>query len=77
LPRARAATARNPIAAAIVDRAEALAAGNTAGLLATATAFDAAGCPYQRARALVLAGGAERAEGEALLAAMGAAPMQA
>jgi hypothetical protein len=77
LVRARAATARNPIAAAIVDRADALAAGDTAGLLATAAAFDAAGCPYQRARALVLAGGAERAEGEALLAAMGAAPMQA
>ncbi|HZA00593.1 MAG TPA: hypothetical protein VE575_17670, partial [Acidimicrobiales bacterium] len=75
LARARMITARNPIAAAVVDRAEALAAGDRAGLVASAAAFEAAGCRYQRARTLVLAGGDERVEGEAALAALGAAPM--
>jgi hypothetical protein len=75
LDRARYITAGNPVATALVDRAAALATGDTAGLLDAAAALEAAGCPYQRARTLVLAGGAARAEGEAVLAAIGAAPM--
>jgi predicted ATPase/DNA-binding CsgD family transcriptional regulator len=75
LDRARFITANNPVAAAIVDRAEALAAGDTDRLLAAAAALDTAGCRYQWARTLVFAGGEARAEGEAILAAIGAAPM--
>jgi predicted ATPase/DNA-binding CsgD family transcriptional regulator len=75
LTRARSITDRNPIATAIVDRAEALVGGNTADLLRAAADLGAAGCRYQQARTLVLVGGDERAEGDALLAAMGAAPM--
>ncbi|MDN5930957.1 MAG: winged helix-turn-helix domain-containing protein, partial [Pseudonocardia sp.] len=75
IDRARAHTADNPIAAAIVDRAAALAAGDRAGVLAPAAALLAAGCRYQWARTLVLAGGAERAEGAAALVALGATPM--
>jgi predicted ATPase/DNA-binding CsgD family transcriptional regulator len=72
--RARTTTLGNPIATAIVDRAEALLAGSRAGLLATAAAFDAAVCPYQQARTLVLAGGPERNEGVAMMTALGIAP---
>lgn len=72
---ARPWTADNPIADAIVDRAAALAAGDRAGLLAAATALAATGCRYQHARTLVLAGGPERDEGLAVLAAAGATPM--
>ena len=64
----------NPVAAAIVDRAEALA-GDRAGLAPAAAALSAAGCRYQWARTLVAIGGAERARGEAELAAMGATVM--
>jgi len=72
--RARLATRDNPVAAAIVDRAEALA-GDRAGLAPAAAALSAAGCRYQWARTLVAIGGAERARGEAELAAMGATVM--
>ena len=75
LGRARSITAGNPVASAIVDRAEALAAEDRPGLQAAAVALAAAECPYQQARTLVLAGGPERTEGERLLAAMGATPM--
>ncbi|MHA6784116.1 ATP-binding protein [Pseudonocardia saturnea] len=75
IDRARVHTADNPVAAAIVDRAAALAAGDRVGVLAPAAALHAAGCRYQWARTLVLAGGAERAEGAAALAALGATPM--
>ena len=61
----------NPIAAAIVDRAAALA-GDRGGLVPAAAALEAAGCRYQWARTLVFIGGAERARGESVLAAMGA-----
>jgi predicted ATPase/DNA-binding CsgD family transcriptional regulator len=74
IQRARLATRDNPIAAAIVDRAAALA-GNRDGLMAAAAALAAAGCRYQWARTLVLIGGAERARGESALAAMGATAM--
>ncbi len=72
--RARLATWDNPVAAAIVDRAAALA-GDPAGLAPAAAALSAAGCRYQWARTLVTIGGAERARGEAELAAMGATVM--
>jgi hypothetical protein len=49
--------------------------GDRDGLLAAADALDAAGCAYQRARTLILAGGDERVEGEALMTAIGAARM--
>jgi predicted ATPase/DNA-binding CsgD family transcriptional regulator len=72
--RARLATWDNPVAAAIVERAAALA-GDRAGLAPAAAALSAAGCRYQWARTLVTIGGAERARGEAELAAMGATVM--
>jgi len=72
--RARLATLDNPVAAAIVDRAAALA-GDRAGLAPAAEALSAAGCRYQWARTLVAMGGAERARGQAELAAMGATVM--
>ena len=74
LARARFAAFGNPVAMALVDRAAALATGDRAGLLAAADALDAAGCGYQWARTLVLAGGPEAAAGEQALAAMGATP---
>ncbi|HEX3305270.1 MAG TPA: ATPase, partial [Streptosporangiaceae bacterium] len=72
--RARLATVDNPIAAAIVARAEALT-GDRAGLAPAAEALSAAGCRYQWARTLVATGGAERARGQAELDAMGATVM--
>jgi hypothetical protein len=72
---ARFIVGHNPIAAAIVDRAEALDVGDTDRLLAAAEALDVAGCRYQLARTLVFAGGAARAEGEAIMAAIGATAM--
>lgn len=75
ITRARRITLHNPIATAMVDRADALVTGDVAALLESAAALDAASCPYQRARTLVFAGGDARVEGEATLAAMGAAPM--
>ena len=72
--RARLATLDNPVASAIVDRAGALA-GNRVDLAPAAAALEAAGCRYQWARTLVAIGGAERARGEAVLAAMGATVM--
>jgi hypothetical protein len=72
--RARQMTAENPIAAAIVDRAAALA-GDRAELVTAAEALAAAGCRYQWARTLIFIGGAQRVRGESVLAAMGASPM--
>jgi predicted ATPase/DNA-binding CsgD family transcriptional regulator len=71
---ARLMTVDNPIAAAIVHRAAALA-GDDAELIPAAAALHAAGCRYQWARTLVLIGGDQRARGEAELATMGATPM--
>jgi predicted ATPase/DNA-binding CsgD family transcriptional regulator len=68
----RATTAENAVAAALVQRAAALAAGNRAGVLAAAEALEAAGCHYQWARSLLLAGGPEREKGASALVAMGA-----
>jgi hypothetical protein len=80
LARARLATAGNPIATAIVARASALTSpagppGIRVGMACAAVALRAAGCRYQWARTLVLIGGKQRARGESMLAAMGAAPM--
>jgi predicted ATPase/DNA-binding CsgD family transcriptional regulator len=75
ISRARLATADNPIAAAIVDRAAALG-GDRDGLITAAAALQAAGCRYQWARTLVFIGGAERARGESALATMGATAME-
>jgi len=72
---AEVAAARNPLAAALVQRAGALMTGDRTALLATADMFDNAGCRYQMARTLVLAGGQASAIGRAALAEMGAAAM--
>jgi hypothetical protein len=76
IERARVAVAANPVAAAMVDRASALAVGDTDGLVAAAAALEPSGCPYQWARTLVLASGEHRVRGEALLAEKGAVPMR-
>jgi predicted ATPase/DNA-binding CsgD family transcriptional regulator len=75
LDRARFVVRGNRVAAAIVERAAAIDAHDSEALITTAAVLDAAGAPYQRARTLVFAGGAARTEGEAMLAAIGAAPM--
>jgi predicted ATPase/DNA-binding CsgD family transcriptional regulator len=68
--RARAATAGNPVAAAIVGRTD----GPPAAVAAAGAVRDA-GCRYQEARTLVMIGGDHRVRGEAALKAMGATPM--
>ena len=75
LAAARQSTVDNPIAMAIVERSAALAVGDRNGILAAAERLQAAGCRYQWARTLILAGGSERSRGEDELAAMGATPM--
>jgi predicted ATPase/DNA-binding CsgD family transcriptional regulator len=75
LRRARLATAGNPIATAIVDRAAALTAGDRDGLIAAAVALQDAGCRYQWARTLILIGGQHQSRGESELAGIGATPM--
>ncbi|MFG1784694.1 ATP-binding protein [Rhodococcus oryzae] len=75
LAEARTIVAGNPVAGAIVERAEALLVRDRERMLATADAFDAAGCRYQSARTRVLAGGDDAAVGAAALADLGLAPM--
>ncbi|MEO3927605.1 LuxR C-terminal-related transcriptional regulator [Micromonosporaceae bacterium B7E4] len=75
LAEARTIVAGNPVADALVERAEALLDGDQAALLAAADAFDAVGCRYQSARTLVLAGGAHAERGAAALGDLGLAPM--
>ncbi|MGP3964961.1 hypothetical protein ACTWPT_54315 [Nonomuraea sp. 3N208] len=72
---ARTVVAGNPVAGALVERAQALLDDDQERLLATVSAFDAAGCRYQSARTLVLAGGEHAARGAAALADLGFAPM--
>ncbi|MEU8354472.1 LuxR C-terminal-related transcriptional regulator [Nonomuraea sp. NPDC048882] len=67
--------AGNPVASAIVHRAQALLGGDGEALVATADAFAAAGCPYQSARTLLLAGGDHAERGTSALAALGITPM--
>ncbi|MGI5488896.1 ATP-binding protein [Microtetraspora malaysiensis] len=71
---ARTVVAGNPVAGAMVERAAALLDGDQEALLATADAFDAAGCRYQSARTLVLAGGDHAERGRAALGDLGLAP---
>jgi hypothetical protein len=59
--------AGNPIATAILDSAAALLDNDHERLLAAATVFETAGCPYQRARTLILAGGDTASTGNAAL----------
>jgi predicted ATPase/DNA-binding CsgD family transcriptional regulator len=75
LDRARFAVRQNRIAAAMVERAAAFDEGDHERLLAVAADLDDAGCPYQRARTLVLAGGDAAVEGRQIMAFIGAAPM--
>ncbi|MFD5878330.1 ATP-binding protein [Streptomyces yangpuensis] len=75
LARARTAVAGNPVASALVERASALLDADTERLIATASAFDAAGCRYQSARTLTLAGGDHAARGARALTDLGLAPM--
>ena len=75
LAEARTTVAGNPVAVAMVERAQALFDGDRERLLAAADALDAAGCPYQAARTLVLAGGDEAARGLAAFADLGLAPV--
>jgi tetratricopeptide (TPR) repeat protein len=73
LGKARRTADGNPIAYAIVDRADALRTDNRDMLLAAAATFESAGCPYQQARSLVLAGGDDRLTGMAMFDALGIA----
>ncbi|MFE7740866.1 ATPase, partial [Nocardia sp. NPDC057455] len=75
LAEARTIVSGNPVAGAIVERAEALHTGDRQRLLATTAAFDAAGCRYQSARTEVLAGGDHATRGAAALADLGLGPM--
>jgi hypothetical protein len=67
--------AGNPIASAILDRATALHDDDRERLLATAAVFEAAGCPYQEARTLILAGGDTASTGKDILVNLGLAPV--
>nr|BFD96243.1 hypothetical protein KitaXyl93_76030 [Kitasatospora sp. Xyl93] len=75
LSQARTAVAGNPVATALVERAAALFDGDAERLIATAGVFDAAGCRYQSARTLMLAGGEHAVRGASALADLGLAPM--
>jgi hypothetical protein len=77
LAEARTTVAGNPVADAIVERAQALLDNDQERLLATVDAFDAAGCRYQSARTMMLAGGDHAEPGAVRLAALGFAPMGA
>ncbi len=75
IERARRHAGPNRIAAAMVERAAALAAGDRDRLVAIAADLAPTGCRYQWARTLVLAGGEHAERGRAEMAALGAAPM--
>ncbi len=77
LAAARPIVAGNPIATAILDRAAALLDHDHERLPAIAAAFEAVGCPYQRARTLILAGGDTASAGHAALADLGLTPAAA
>jgi predicted ATPase/DNA-binding CsgD family transcriptional regulator len=77
LTAARPVVAGNPIATAILDRAAALLDDDHQRLLAAAAAFQTSGCPYQRARTLILAGGDTASTGCAALVDLGLTPAAA
>ncbi|RMI33008.1 ATPase [Nocardia stercoris] len=68
LDAAKNTVAGNPIASAITARATALQDGDRLAVLATATAFEAAGCPVQQARSSILGGDPD---GAALMKSLG------
>jgi predicted ATPase/DNA-binding CsgD family transcriptional regulator len=72
---ARPIVAPNPTAAALVERAAALAAGDLGALVTLARTLDGTGCRYQAARTRILAGGDEAERGRADMAGLGAVPM--
>ncbi|MGH3477329.1 MAG: hypothetical protein ACRDQD_10870, partial [Nocardioidaceae bacterium] len=55
IERARQAARDNPVAAAMIERAAAMAARDRTTVESLAETFDRLGCPYQRARTLTLA----------------------
>ncbi|WEH13786.1 LuxR C-terminal-related transcriptional regulator [Streptomyces sp. VNUA24] len=71
---ARTLVAGNPVVTAQLDRAQALLDGDLPHRTILAKAFDAADCPYQSARTLLLAGGGHTAAGTTALARLGLAP---
>ncbi|WP_052423087.1 LuxR C-terminal-related transcriptional regulator [Nonomuraea candida] len=75
LAEARTVVAGNPVATALVERAQALLDGDGERLVATAAAFEAAGCRYQAARTLVLAGGEHATRGTVALTRLGFTPL--
>ncbi|BCJ35385.1 hypothetical protein Athai_28880 [Actinocatenispora thailandica] len=66
--------AGNPAAEAIVARAGALLRGDVPRVRATSARLAAAGCRYQAARSLLLAGGEDAARGAAQLCELGVVP---
>ncbi|RDI46445.1 ATP-binding protein [Nocardia mexicana] len=75
LDEARSIVSGNAIAEALVERADALRAGDRERLVAAAEVFDTAGCRYQAARTRVLAGGDHASRGAAEFAELGLTPM--
>jgi hypothetical protein len=75
IERARPLAPPNATVAAMVERAQALADGDTERLVEVAGVLEATGCRYQWARTLVLARGEHAVEGRRQMAALGAAPM--
>jgi predicted ATPase/DNA-binding CsgD family transcriptional regulator len=70
--RSRELCAPNPTAAAMVERAAALLNGDLHRLVPLADTLAGAGCVYQQARTLVLAGGEAAERGRRLMADLGA-----
>ncbi|MBP5880192.1 LuxR C-terminal-related transcriptional regulator [Streptomyces scabiei] len=70
----RTLVAGNPVVTAQLDRAQALLDGDLPHRTTLAKAFDAADCPYQSARTLLLAGDGHTAAGTTALARLGLAP---
>jgi hypothetical protein len=70
----RTLVAGNPVVTAQLDRAQALLDGDLPHRTALAEAFDAADCPYQSARTLLLAGDGHTAAGTTALVRLGLAP---
>jgi predicted ATPase/DNA-binding CsgD family transcriptional regulator len=75
LEQARRVATPNPSALVLVARADALQTGDLTPLPDLAAQLEAAGFTYQAARTRVLAGGTDRADGEAVLDRLGATPM--
>ncbi|MDW8804717.1 LuxR C-terminal-related transcriptional regulator [Streptomyces scabiei] len=70
----RTLVAGNPVVTAQLDRAQALLDGDLPRRITIAKAFDAAACPYQSARTLLLAGDGHTAAGTTAFARLGLPP---